>query len=173
MHSSQCRRRTLSLHTGQDDRNGGYDYLATFLGPEGYTVAFTCQDLDESSEASEDIAFSATANAKVADDDEFNTELIETPVAQRVGTRAARRPGIEGRAIGASQQHLTMSYYFITNTLLPPSNTEDLADCDFSTEMSKLDLCGTPSFLETQLITLYTELRVSSNLIDELAHEQK
>jgi hypothetical protein len=62
--------------------NGGYDYLATFLAPGDYTVAFTCQGLDDTSEEDDPIVFSATANATVVDDEEFIAELIETPVAQ-------------------------------------------------------------------------------------------
>jgi hypothetical protein len=56
--------------------------LATFLAPGDYTVAFTYQDLDDTSEAIEDVVFSATANATVVDDEEFIAELIEIPVAQ-------------------------------------------------------------------------------------------
>jgi hypothetical protein len=69
---------------------GGYDYLATFLAPRNYTVAFTCQGLDDASAASEDIVFSAAANATVVDDQKFIAELIETAVAQCARAHAAR-----------------------------------------------------------------------------------
>ena len=50
--------------------NGGYDYLATFLAPGDCTVAFTCQGLDDTPEANEDVVISATANATVVHDED-------------------------------------------------------------------------------------------------------
>ena len=82
-------------------------------------------------------------------------------------------PGIKGRDIGASQKNLPKPLYFNNTSLLPLPNAGGLVDSKFFSKMARRYQRGTPSFLDTQLITFYIELRVPSNSIDELAHEQK
>lgn len=57
------------------NENGGYDYIATYIPPGDYTVAFTCQALDDEPETSEDIVFSAMVNATVVDGEAFDAPL--------------------------------------------------------------------------------------------------
>lgn len=47
---------------------GAYTYSATFLSPGDYTVAFTCQGLNEDPEADDGLVFVQAQNANVADD---------------------------------------------------------------------------------------------------------
>lgn len=54
----------------KQDENGFYTYSITFLSPGDYTVAFTCQALDDDADTDDDIAFDGVANASVEDGEE-------------------------------------------------------------------------------------------------------
>lgn len=58
--------------------NGGYDYIVNYLAPGDYTVAFTCQALDDEPNAENDIVFSAVASATVVDDQVTDRPLPAT-----------------------------------------------------------------------------------------------
>lgn len=52
------------------DAASAYTYSVAFLSPGEYTVAFTCQGLDEDPEVLDGLAFSAAQNAVVSDGEE-------------------------------------------------------------------------------------------------------
>lgn len=57
------------------DVNGFYTYSVTYLSPGEYTVAVTCQGLDDFPGEENDIAFAATGNATVTDGEETQVDF--------------------------------------------------------------------------------------------------
>jgi hypothetical protein len=51
----------------KQDINGLYGYIMTFLSPGDYTVAFTCQAIDDSPDTVDNLIFTGTVNATVVD----------------------------------------------------------------------------------------------------------
>ena len=47
-----------------------YEYQLDFIEPGDYTIAFTCQALDDDPETDDDIEFAESANISVAEDEE-------------------------------------------------------------------------------------------------------
>jgi len=51
----------------QQDQNGAYTWSVTFLSPGDYTVALTCQALDDDAATDDEIVFGDSLNASVTD----------------------------------------------------------------------------------------------------------
>jgi hypothetical protein len=96
--------------------NGGYDYLATFLASRDYAVAFTCQGLDDTSEASEDIVslpprmlrWSMTKIHRGVDRNAFSTMCEDAHCTATLNKRASHR------SMGTT---LDYPVYFIQNII--------------------------------------------------------
>jgi hypothetical protein len=54
----------------KQDENGMYQYEMNYIGPGDYTIAFTCQALDDEADTDDEIVFAESANITLAEEEE-------------------------------------------------------------------------------------------------------